>query len=130
MYYITRFSPEAILFQGYSSGTKHAFRKTAYLPNRTCVASSVTYYMKAYIHPNIFGQVSDQFDAFFNPKNASENNAKRYLRHILVNLKKVRVLAPPMSFSIELRRQCQPVIFQPIDASDGALRVVSTSAAA
>ena len=50
-------------------------------------------------------QVSDQFDAFFNPKNSSEKNAKISLRHLLVNLKNVRVLAPPMLFSIGLWRQ-------------------------
>ena len=34
--------------------------------------------IEAYIHPNIFVRVHvpDQFDAFFNPKNASEKNAK------------------------------------------------------
>ena len=42
----------------------------------------------------------------------------------LVNLKNVRVLAPPMLFNIELWRQWQPLIFPPIQASDGALRSV------
>ena len=46
------------------------------------------------------------------------------LGHLLVNLKNVRVLAPPMLFSIELHRQWQPLIFQPIQASNGALRSV------
>ena len=46
------------------------------------------------------------------------------LRHLLVNLKYARVLAPPMLFSIELWRQCQPLIFPPIQASNGALRSV------
>ena len=40
----------------------------------------------------------DEFDAFFSPKNASERDAKKSLRHILVNLKNVRILAPPMLF--------------------------------
>ena len=55
---------------------KHALRKTANLPNRTCVGVSLMPYFKAHIHPNLFVQVPDQFDAFFNPKNASEKNAK------------------------------------------------------
>ena len=55
---------------------KHALRKTANLPNRTCVGVSLMPYFKAHIHPNLFVQVPDQFDAFFNPKNASENSAK------------------------------------------------------
>ena len=46
------------------------------------------------------------------------------LRHRLVNLQNVRVLAPPMLFRIELWRQWQPPIFPPIQASDGALRSV------
>ena len=60
-----------------------------------------------------FLQVPDQFDAF-NPKNASEKNVKNIrkisLRHLLVNLKNARVLAPPMLFGIELRRQWQPLM--------------------
>ena len=51
-------------------------KRTAYLSNRTCVAASLTYQIKACVHPNIFGQLPDQFDAFFNPKNASEKDAK------------------------------------------------------
>ena len=71
-----------------------------------------------------FVKVSDQFDAFFSPKNASEKNAKISLRHLLVNLKNVRVPAPPMLFGIELWPQLQPLMFLPIQASDGALRSV------
>ena len=74
--------------------------------------------------PIFFVQMSDQFRAFFNPKNASENNDKISLRHLLVNLKNVRVLVPPMFFSIELWRQWQPLVFPTIQASDGALRSI------
>ena len=81
-------------------------------------------WIDAYIHPNRFCQVPDQFDAFFNQKNASENNAKISLRHLLVNFKNVRVFAPPMLFSIELWRQWQPLIFPPIHTANGALRSV------
>ena len=66
----------------------------------------------------------DHSDVFFNPKTASEADAKNKLRNLLVNLKNVRVLAPPMLFGIELWRQWQPLIFPPIQASDGALRSV------
>ena len=59
-----------------SSGRKHALRKTAHLPNRTCVAASLTIWIKGYIHPNISAQMPDQLDAFFNPKNASEKEPK------------------------------------------------------
>ena len=46
--------------------------------------------------------------------------------HLFVNLKNVRVLAPPaMLFSIGLWRQCQPLVFPPIQASNGALRSVT-----
>ena len=75
----------------------------------------------AYIHPNLFVQMPDQFDAFLNPKNASEKKSKKkLLRHLLVNLKNVRVLAPPMLSSIGLWRQCQLLVFPPIQTSNGA----------
>ena len=80
--------------------------------------------LKLICTPIFFVQVPDQFDAFFNLENASEKDAKISLRHLLVNLKNVRVLTPPMLFSIELWREWQPLIFPPIQASDGALRSV------
>ena len=80
--------------------------------------------LKLTFTPIFFAQVPDQFDAFFNSKNASEKKAKISLCHLLVNLKNVRVLTPPMLFSIELWREWQPLIFPPIQASDGALRSV------
>ena len=72
-------------------------------------------------------RVPHQFDLSFNPKNALEKNDKIKLRHPLVNLKNVQVLAPPflprrMLFSVELWRQWQPPIIPPIQASYGALR--------
>ena len=71
----------------YSSGRKHALRKTAYLPNRTCVAASWTCQIKAYIHHNPFcSRARDQFHAIFNQKNASEKDAKNITSSI-VNLK-------------------------------------------
>ena len=33
---------------------KHTLRKTAYLPNRTCVGASLMYQIKAWIHPSHF----------------------------------------------------------------------------
>ena len=52
-------------------------------------------------------------------KTSQKRTLKISLRHQLVNLKNVRVLASPM-FS-ELWRQWQPLIFPPIQASNGAL---------
>ena len=63
------------------------------------------------MHPNRFVQVPDQFDAFIRPKKAKEKKAKISLRHLLVNLKNVRVLEPPMLFNIELRGKCQPLAY-------------------
>ena len=55
----------------------------------------------SFTSPIFFLQVPDQFDAFSNPKNASEKNAKISLRHLLlVNLKNVRALAPPMLLAL------------------------------
>ena len=50
-------------------------RKNIYFPNRTWVGASLIRLIIAYIHPNGSVQVPDQFDPF-NPKNASEKNAK------------------------------------------------------
>ena len=55
---------------------KHAIRKAAHLPNRTGVRWSLIPLIKAFIHHNLFVQVPHQFDAFFNPNNASEKSAK------------------------------------------------------
>ena len=57
-------------------------------------------------------------------KTPLKRTLKMSLRHLLVNLKNVRVLAPPMFFSIELWRQWQPIIFPPIQASNGAPRSI------
>ena len=38
------------------------------------------------------------------------------------NLKNARVLAPPMLFNIELRRQCPPLTFRSLPASNGPRR--------
>ena len=69
-------------------------------------------------------QVPDQFDSFFKPeKTPQKRTLKISLRHLLVNLKNVRVLAPPL-FSIEMWRRWQPLMFPPIQVSNGALRSV------
>ena len=47
------------------------------------------------------------------------------LCHLLVNLKNERVLALPMLFGNERWRKWQPLMFPPIEASDGALRSVT-----
>ena len=57
-------------------------------------------------------------------KTPQKKTLKMSLRHLLVNLKNVRVLAPPMLFGIELWRQWQPLIFPPIQARNGALRSI------
>ena len=75
------------------------------------------------MHPNRFVQVPDQFDAFIRPKKAKEKKAKISLRHLLVNLKNVLVLAPPMLIT-GLWRQCQPLVVPRIQYFDGALRSV------
>ena len=57
-------------------------------------------------------------------KTPQQGTLKISLRHLLVNLKNLRALAPPMLFSIELWRPWQPLMFPPSQASDGALRSV------
>ena len=47
----------------------------AYLPNRTCVVTAVCLRRKIAFTAIFLGLLSDQFDAFFNPKNVSETNA-------------------------------------------------------
>ncbi|CAN0405943.1 unnamed protein product, partial [Laminaria digitata] len=58
------------------------------------------------------------------PEKRSRSQRYKSLRHLLVNLKHVRVLAPPTLFNIKLRRQCQPLILPPIQASIRAPRSV------
>ena len=55
-------------------------------------------------------------------KAPEKRTLKILLRHLLVNFKNVQVLAQPMLFNIELWRQWQPLMFPPIQASNGALR--------
>ena len=58
-------------------------------------------------------------------RNTPEKKTLKKTLHLLVNLKNLRVLVPPMLFSIERWRQCQPLIFPPIQASNRALRSVT-----
>ena len=107
-----------------SSGRKEALRKTAYLPNRTCVGANLMYQIKVYIHPSHFWTRFQINSMHSTRKTPQKRTLKMSLRHLLVNLKNVRVLEPPMLCSIELSRQWQPLIFPPIQASDGSLRSV------
>ena len=59
----------------YSSGRKHALRKTSYLTKHICYASAVCLRRKLTFTAIFLAQLTDQFDASFNPKNASETNA-------------------------------------------------------
>ena len=61
----------------HSSGRKHALRKTAYLPKQTCVWYAQYLRLRHTFTPIFLGQMPDQFDAFFDPKNASEKNAQK-----------------------------------------------------
>ena len=51
-------------------GKRHTSR------TRTCVGASLVYWIKVYTHPIFFNKVPDHLDAFFNPRNASEKDAK------------------------------------------------------
>ena len=94
------------------------------LPKRTSVVTAVRLRRKLTFTAIFFVVLSDQFDVFSTRKMSQKRTLEISLRHLLVNLKSVRVLAPPMLFSIELRRQCQPLIIPPIQASRGAPRFV------
>ena len=83
------------------------------------------YQIKAYIHSSHFWtrcQISSMHSS--TRKTPQKKTLKISLRHLLVNLKNVWVLAQPMLCSMELSREWQPLIFPPIQASDGALRSV------
>ena len=60
----------------YSSGWNHASRKTAYILKQTCVWYVYYLRLKHTFTPIFLGQMPDQFDVFFDPKNASEKNAQ------------------------------------------------------
>ena len=57
------------------SGEKHALRKTPYLPNHICDASTVYLGIKLIFTVIFLVPLTNQFAAFFNPKNASETKA-------------------------------------------------------
>ena len=102
----------------------NVLRKTAYLPNRTCVRKTYHLRLKHTFTPIFLykRQISSMHSS--TRKTPQKITQKISLRHRWVNLKNVRVLAPPMLFSIGLWRQCQPFVFPPIQSSNGALRSV------
>ena len=80
---------------------------------------------KAYIHSNRFFTTARSLRRILQPEEGlRDERYKIARRHLLANLKNVRVLAPPMLFNIELRRQCQPIAYRPVQASNRALRSV------
>ena len=54
---------------------KHVLRETSYLPNHTCYAAAVNLRRKLAFTSIFLALLTNQFDAFFNPNNASEMNA-------------------------------------------------------
>ena len=73
---IFSFWAEGILFLVimYSSGRKHALGRTPYLPNHIFYASAVCVRRKLTFTAIFLVLLTDQFDAFFNPENASETS--------------------------------------------------------
>ena len=59
---------------------------------------------------------------FFGMYQLETRFARITLRHRLVSLKNVRVLAPRILFNIELRRQCRLQAYRPVQAPNGAPR--------
>ena len=75
MVYFFLFEQKLYYFQYiYCSVRKHALRKTRYLPNHICYASAVYLTTKLTFTAIFLVLLSDQFDAFSNPKNTSETN--------------------------------------------------------
>ena len=102
----------------YSSGRKHTLRKTSCLLNQ--LVKHLGHVFEDSFHSQKFGTTANQFDAFFNPKNASEANSIDNTppsTKVLIKLKNVQVLAPPMLLNSELRRRRQPLAFRPVQAS-------------
>ena len=83
-----------------------------------------TYYIKAYIHPNLLHRCPISSMHSSTQKTPQKSTLKLSLRHLLVNLKNIPVVAPPTSISIELWRQWQQLLFPPSQVSDGNLRSV------
>ena len=110
-----------------TSSRKHALRKTAYLRNRTylcCCKLDIRIRSKLTFTPIVFCTGARSVRCIQPEKRLRKGHLKISPRHLLVNLKNVQVVAPPTLFSIELWRKWQPLIFPPIEASDGALRSV------
>ena len=71
-------------------------------------------------------RLRDNFGAFFNPKSASESNTISNTPPYFVQLERrtYKVSCHRMLLDIELRRQCQPLVYRPVHASNGAPRSV------
>ena len=93
--YSISFSAEAAytLSSIYSSGRKHALRKTAKLPNRTCVGASLISWIKSHIHPNVFSAGRCQISSMHSTRKTPQKRTPKIpLRHRLVSFKNIRVL--------------------------------------
>lgn len=112
------------MYEVCSSGSKHALRKTAYLPNRTSIVTAVYLRRKLTLMVLYFFVVllPNHLNAFFNPKNASETNAINITPPSTGQLEKLLSSRATVLFNIELRQQCQALKFPRIQASNGAVK--------
>ena len=93
----------------YSCGRTHALRKTSYCGK--CIWS---------LHaPHFFVRLPDHPDAGISSKTNVMPCIVYILRDLLINLKNVQVLAPPILDVIELWRQCQRLAYRRVQASNG-----------
>ena len=108
-----RYTISSIYIYFFFAVGKQSLRKTPYLPNYICHATAVYLWKKLRFTAIFLVLPTSQFDSFINPiintKNASETNATN---NTPTNLKKERILAPPM-FNAGLRQRCQPHTFRP-----------------
>ena len=109
--YLYRYSSICVPAVG---NTAHGKFHTWYPPKRNFYAHRRYVGRKLTFTAIVMGRRPNQADAFLNPNSAP---VQKTLRHLLVNLKNVRLLTPPMSFNIDLRRQCQPLAYRTVHAS-------------
>ena len=109
------------------SGRKHALRKTAYRPNQTWKSSAVYLRRKLTFAAIFLVLLTSQFDAIFNPKNASDTNATN---NTPPTSKTYEFSRHRSCLKIELRRQSKPLPFRPMPApNDRKARATQRSVA-
>ena len=73
-------------------------------------------------HSNKFWTTSTPFRRTLEAGKCLRDERYQVAFRLSVNIQNVKFLAPPMLYNIETRRQCQPLAYRPVQASNRAPR--------